>query len=533
MKKENEKAKVPSNENKKSKFKGIPHNPSKFKKLEKLKLYNPVDWYNRFGPFLSAFEGTKFAHFIISENEIAFTDFESQNMKTATFKLNPAGFVSVLKDNPYDIDKGLEITKFMLLSACRFSGDNLAAMSYVDYTLRKMEIPFIRVGSDYFKSIEKVDRWGGKSQQLKDWKKNEIKQDHGNSFLKHIYKYNDFTMIPDNKVFTPVKDSCYNLYSKFPHEVHPHEVSMEEIPFTIGFIRHIFGEQFDLGLKYMKVLYEHPKQILPILVLISKERETGKTTFLNLILMIFGENATIISPSNLTGDFNSLFAHKNIIVIDETVIEKSASIEKIKSIATAKILAVNKKYISEYSVPFFGKIILCTNKEKDFMRIDQEEVRFWVRKINPIDPTSLNTNLEDDLFNEIPKFLRYLSQLPDIDFSKSRMVFTKEEISNDFLTNVKTESRSGLLKDLEILIEEVFNTIAPDVFYATAIDIKNKWFNNNNQISFSYIRKVLKEEMKLNVEINQRYSPFEENSITTKVGTPFKFVRKPKGGTVL
>jgi hypothetical protein len=36
------------------------------------------------------------------------------------------------------------------------------------------------------------------------------------------------------------------------------------------------------------------------------------------------------------------------------------------------------------------------------MRIDQEEIRFWVRKIKLIKGAK-NTNIETDLFNEIPK----------------------------------------------------------------------------------------------------------------------------------
>ena len=107
------------------------------------------------------------------------------------------------------------------------------------------------------------------------------------------------------------------------------------------------------------------------------------------------------------------------------------------------------------------------------------------------------------------------------------MVFTKEEISTDFLTNVKTESRSGLYKEIEILVEEFFNKVSTDEFYATAIDIKEKWFNNNNQISIAYIRKVIKEEMKIKAEKNQRYNPFCENYLFEKSGTPFKFIKKP------
>jgi hypothetical protein len=34
------------------------------------------------------------------------------------------------------------------------------------------------------------------------------------------------------------------------------------------------------------------------------------------------------------------------------------------------------------------------------MRIDEEEIRFWVRKIKPINGKK-NTNIETDLFNEL------------------------------------------------------------------------------------------------------------------------------------
>jgi hypothetical protein len=147
----------------------------------------------------------------------------------------------------------------------------------------------------------------------------------------------------------------------------------------------------------------------------------------------------------------------------KAVIEKLASVEKLKSIATAKSISVSQKFVSEYSIPFFGKVILCTNKEKDFMKIDNEEVRFWVRKIRPV--AKLNTNIEKDLFNEIPKFLKYLSQLDDIDFSKSRMVFTIDEITTNELTEIKEESKSSLHKELEILLDDFFNNNESITFF--------------------------------------------------------------------
>src|SRR5690606_12653022 len=116
-------------------------------------------------------------------------------------------------------------------------------------------------------------------------------------------------------------------------------------------------------------------------------------------------------------------------------------------------------------------------------------------------------------------------QLPDIDFSKSRMVFTMEEIKTKSLETVKEESKSGLQKEIEYLIEDFFlNTPNRKELEVTAKDIKEKWFHSNNQISISYIRKVLKEEMNQPFsESVKRYRAFDDGSILEKVGCPFLF----------
>lgn len=52
-------------------------------------------------------------------------------------------------------------------------------------------------------------------------------------------------------------------------------------------MHHIFEEQYELGLDYMQLLYMQPTQKLPILLLVSEERNTGKTTFPNFLKSIF------------------------------------------------------------------------------------------------------------------------------------------------------------------------------------------------------------------------------------------------------
>lgn len=499
---------------------------NKFKKPESNPLLTPVDYFNFFGTFEQIFESVK-GCISYTDNSATFVTVEKTGeitSKSPTFVLNKNGLVDVNKQNTFDLATGQSISKFMLLSAIKFKGNTNHAISYINFYVMKNDIPYIRVGIDLFKVFNKTNRYGVPQTILKKWDKSTITDDHGKKLIDHINRFDDFTIIPNNKEFIAVENNCYNLYSKFSHEPYKESVKLTDVPTTIGLIKHIFGEQWELGLKYMKVIYEHPKQIMPILALVSTERETGKTTFLNYIQILFGENSTLINPSDLASGFNDSYATKNIIMIDETVIEKQNTVEKLKSIATAKSMSVSQKFVAHYSVPFFGKVIICTNKENDFMRIDDEEIRFWVRKINTI-VGKRNTNIEEDLTKEIPKFLKLLIDLPKIDFSVSRMVFTKEEIKTNALDSIKNESKSSLCKEIEYHLDYFFNNYNINEFEATAGDIKNKWFLNNNQISISYIRKVIKEEMKIETLKVKKYLPFNDHSQANNMvtGAPFYF----------
>ena len=486
---------------------------------------NDVDWTNFYYDFVEIFRDVRHAK-IISSTEVWVPDPNDLNPKESkkpTFVLD--GYVvKVMKDNLYGFPVGAPLSKFMLLAKVRFKDNPYATLNHISYYMRKKEIPYIRVGVDYFKIIKKENRYGVITTILKQWKKEEIKDDLGKETLKLVNKWDDFTIVPSNLDYKPTHNNCYNLYCEFPHVPFKGKVKEKDIPHTMGLVRHIFGKQLDIGLKYLKLLYENPEQILPVLVLVSEERETGKTTFLNWMHIMFGENSVLISPQELTSQFNSGYAAKNIIMIDETVLEKSTSVEKLKSIATAKSISVSQKYVSNYSIPFFGKIIICTNKEKDFMRVDDKEIRFWVRSVDIIKGKK-NTEIEKDLFREIPKFLTYLSQLPDVDRSHSRMVFTMDEIQTTELTDVKEESKSGLRKEIEINLENFFlSNPEIDEFEATIKDIKQKWFPRDNNIGMAYIRKVIRDEMKMTSLHVKKYYPFKNaDPGSLETGKPFLF----------
>ncbi len=453
-----------------------------------LRHMNPIDYFNRHGDFVAIFADAK--------------DYDV--IDTTTAKNKKLDIVYQLIDGTITTDDGQKYTLFEMLTIVKFKEKYKDAMNYVEYKIMKKKIPFIRVGNDFFKEIPKQDSWGNSLIELKKWEKQTLIDDYGKAFLDEIPKFDDFMIRPNNFDHVDFIDNNYNLYSRFPHKPSDAE---GEFPKIHKLMCHIFQENVAKGYEYLQMLYQNPEKRGPILVLTSKERNTGKTTFMNLLAIIFGGNFAQIEPTALSGNFNGFYATKNIIGIDETFLDKAHTIERLKALVTQKSIAVNEKHVKEYSVPFYGKVIMCTNRVTDFARIDVEESRFWIIKVNKID--TVDALMEESFKNEVPYLLTFLNSLPAIDWSKSRMGFMAEELDNEYLQAVKEESRSGLYKDLKEYIEALFlENDSLDEFYATTSEIKTKWLLNYNTVTPNYILKVLRDEFNLGNTKLKRYDSF-------------------------
>ena len=506
----------------------------KFVKPEYDPDMNPVDYFNinlSWTEVMKMFPKVK----VIDENNFFCPKNSSETRKTADFSVNGDGNIRVNHENGYNLPVGKKYTKFMIYTRIKHRGNYKSAITEIEHERLGKHIPYVRVGCDYFKVIEKSDRYGISGIELKGWKKDEIKQDHGKDSLMHVKTYDDFCIIPDNKRKIKIKDGTWNMYNEFRHKP-----KQGDLKWTNILMDHVFGDQINLGWRYLKLLYEHPSRYAPILVLVSKARETGKSTFLNWLNMIFGGNMVTITATDLEGSFNHIYATANIIAVEETFIEKKQIVEKLKALSTQKEIVVNQKFVSNYKIPFYGKFILASNNEDKFAIVDEEEIRFFVRKLH--EAKIKNYNIENDLINEIPALLHYLESLPDIDFSVSRTGFTSLELKNENLNRVVAESKSQLYKELKIIIGDYINNL-PETeteFYATAKDIKQKFFDYNNSISSSYIGRVLKEDFKME-PVNETGTVMRYNSIvkvgdsvfTTKVGNPFIFTKDIWGGKMI
>jgi len=492
---------------------------------------NPVDWFNR----------NKLQHTI--DLLMRLKNIQQSSISSLTYVVNKTdetlqmiciedGCFVAKMENGLNMPIGEKFTPFMMMQRFVHKGSFSTSLSYVIYDLMNTNNDYIRVGTKYFKKIVKIDRYKVKRTELKPWDRPTIIDDHGKDFIEGVEKFFDFTIEPDNKNYRPVIDGNYNVYSPFDHiAMEPEKYNGEDDWCWINnLLKHIFGDQYELGLRYLKVLYDHPRQALPILVLISEERQTGKTTFIDFLNILFGANTVVINPQDINNSFNSTYADKNIIMIEESHFDSKQATEKLKNLSTQKKISVNTKFVAQHSLPFFGKIIITSNDEDRFSKVDDPEIRYWVRKI----PTLVgkeNHNILEDMSKEIPAFLCHLNSMEDVDLTKSRMVFNAEELKTEELLMVKEESKVELHKEIEMYLDNhALQNSQIRTFYFVALDIKNEFFLNNNQIKASYVNKILRSSMKLEKKGGaKRYVPLEKTGnigLTSIIGKPYVYHNK-------
>lgn len=423
------------------------------------------------------------------------------NMENDTFSKLPSGETVIrIKDNQVEILSDLSkigvkgtYSFFDTICMLNFTNNPVAAMYHVIHEFYSADIPYICVGTDYYKVISHVDRYGITRSKLKLWKLSEIKPFHGKDVIYKIPKYDDFCLEPNNIDYQPIINNMYNQHSEFSHQP---DLYGGNYKWTRMLMKHIFGEQYDQGMIYLQCLYMYPKQSLPILVLVSEERQTGKSTFVDWLSILFGENMVIANPEDIGSSFNSSYSDKNIIAIEESRFESVQTTEKLKNLATQKKILVNAKHQQPYSLPFFGKLIITSNDEHKFSKVDEKEIRYWVRKV-PSLTGKANHNILNDLLEEIPFFLKELIDLPTPDFTRSRMVFTEDDIKTDALKTVKSESRSQLEKDvIEILQDIFYQSEKIEEIYFIPRDFKERYYKTDSRISISYLRNVFDTKFK-------------------------------------
>lgn len=365
------------------------------------------------------------------------------------------------------------------------------------------KIPYIRVGTTYYKVIEKPLISGDTTSVLVRWNRETIVSDHGKTYFSTVPKFDGFCCIPEHLNYQQIVQGFYNIYNEIPfHPSSEMEDLKSKITFSLNFVAHIFGEQLEMGLDYLKILLQFPTQILPILCLVSKERATGKSTFIKWLREIFGLNMTYIKGDSFGSQFNSDWAAMLLVAIDEVFFDKKEITERLKYLSTTNKDKLEAKGKDREEIDFFAKFILCSNNEENFIQIDENEIRFWILKINPI--KTENTEFLNNLISEIPYFLRFLIERPFSTEKKTRMWFSADEIRTKALQKLVFKNNNKLeSKIIELLYEffesnndEEINVVPQDLLNMVIRMFRITYWTRND------IRTLLKETWKLNPQNN-------------------------------
>ncbi|TXB60627.1 primase-helicase family protein [Phaeodactylibacter luteus] len=364
-----------------------------------------------------------------------------------------------------------------------------------------------RIGDEYFEHINKpiINRGDEDAPRFRKElvKRNvgTLKMKYGKKFAQYVEYFDGFCCMPDHFDFQLSYKGFFNKYFPLRHKAEP-----GDIPSILQLFKHIFGEEnrerngqsylmYQLGLDYVQLLLTRPTQHLPVLILYSPENNTGKSTFGNLLLDLFGDNAIQISNSDLKSDFNEPLAGKNLAICEETLLDRKVDVERIKALSTAHQITVNAKNQRQYSLDFFTKFQFYSNNKR-MIYVTEHDDRFWILRVPQLkekDPFFL-----DKLKAEIPAFIHFLKHRKLVAPHEGRMYFHPELYLTDVFEDTVELNQPGDARHLRTQLEELFAALQDegiDEILMPLKDINKELFNGRLQVS--WLKEILADHLKI------------------------------------
>ena len=360
---------------------------------------------------------------------------------------------------------------------------------------------FARVGSDWYKWIYQPNGIGGMRKVLENFKVGEIARDYKKfpNFLDECPKYDGFTVEPNfNGEYQKVIRGNLNLITPLAWDP-----KTGDIRNTLAFMKHIFGgaatvelksfdeqgnevlpadaqpgqkltqklvetpitgDTFTVALDWLTILHNHPKHQLPVVILVSKENKTGKSTFLKWMTWIYGSNATILNQAQFQMKFNNHYASKFFIGLDEAMqnSDKSTEKDRLKHMVTSDEIMIERKGVDLKPVPFYAKLAFTSNDAEKVMKIDEEDTRWFVVKVPPL--PAEDVDMQNKLIAEIPAWLHYIHHRKPHHERESRLWFKPEHFITEQFHKVREATKTRLDKSIEAFIKDMFLSYRLDNF---------------------------------------------------------------------
>jgi hypothetical protein len=357
---------------------------------------------------------------------------------------------------------------------------------------------YIQVGTDIYKKSFKPSIKGGFDEILIKWKLETLKREFKDDFHQ-IRWFDGFCNVPDHidyqeSVGKQSKRPYYNKYFKL--STRPVK---GEIKNTLNFLKHVFGDQLDIALDYLHLLYMHPNQMLPALCLVSHEKNTGKSTYLKWVKAIFERNVVYMENGALLKSFNSHWTEKLLLLFEEAKFTRVEEIDLIKNLITNDTFSTELKGIDRIESSFFGKFVICSNHEKDFIRIDPDETRFWIRKIPKLQ--HFDPFFTEKLIKEIPAFIHFLLNHKLKFKNESRHYFNFDVYKTNALKEVIKSSKPDLEIEMASVLIQACENLSLKRVQFTSKDLEIL-IGKSRTWGATAIRKILKNKWKIKPEEN-------------------------------
>lgn len=336
-----------------------------------------------------------------------------------------------------------------------------------------------------------------------------LAKDYGKDYNDICMKYDGYACVPsylsyERDVIT--EDGIFwNTHEPLSHQIKPgHFPTIEKL------IRHLFKDQYEMALDWLQIVLTNPSHPLPIPCLVSDEQGTGKTSFLKLIKFLFQSNTVEVSIGDLSQRFNGHWASKNLILIDETETDdfsgRNELAAKIKRYVTSTTIHVDEKGIPVYSIPFNGKFVVCSNRERSFLKISQSDTRYWIVKVDTLGK-KYDENFFAKLQTECPAFLFFLkSREMETAESRGRFWFSPEQYRTKAFNDAAEYNKNWLYHEILECLKTYFEdypSMDEERFSMTAIKgmLNDSGVRNWNS---KWIHTTMQEDFK-KIEVNNRW----------------------------
>ena len=187
---------------------------------------------------------------------------------------------------------------------------------------------------------------------------------------------------------------------------------------------------------------------------------TGKNLLLKPLHSIYGVNSVIITRDNLKSDFNSIYAMRQLVHVDEIKTNRGAASDnvsqKIKFMISNERVVVNRKGQPEYEVANAANYVI-TDNFWDCIKLDQDDRRACVIRWDPEEAAGLDRRGDGPYWNRYVKWAEHQGPAALYDFLLHYDLKGFDPAAWAPETKWKQDVKESSMNSLEYFVHQLFD----------------------------------------------------------------------------